>query len=141
MPISRCHHQGCLSNLYIFTYIRTNIRNKMYDIDIVKEVNIHNTSYAMINIKRMGTLYRYNMCVIIILYKYYLQDCLVAIYYCIVFPSVNNVFLHIVYVNKWEVLYISVSCYTYVSIYLSIYLSISINIQIYIHKCTILNNT
>ena len=51
-PIPRCHYQGCVSPLYIYIYIyiHTNIRTKTYDIDIVKEVSIHNTSYTIINI-------------------------------------------------------------------------------------------
>ncbi len=49
-PMIRCLYQGCVSALYIYTYIYTNIRTKTYDIDIVKEVSIHNTSYTIINI-------------------------------------------------------------------------------------------
>ena len=61
-PIIRCPYQGCLSVLYII-YINIQYTYKTYDIDIVKEVSIHNTSYTIINIQCMGSLYRYNICV------------------------------------------------------------------------------
>ena len=45
--------------IYIYIYIYTNIRTKTYDIDIVKEVSIHNTSYTIINMQCVGSLFRY----------------------------------------------------------------------------------
>ena len=48
-PFHAAHMRAVCPN-YIYIYIYTNIRTKTYDIDIVKEVSIHNTSYTIINI-------------------------------------------------------------------------------------------
>ena len=40
----------CIRPIYIYIYIYIYIRTKTYDIEIVKEVSIHNTSYKIINI-------------------------------------------------------------------------------------------
>ena len=48
-PCNAAHIRAVFpSYIYIYIYIYTNIRTKTYDIDIVKEVSIHNTSYTII---------------------------------------------------------------------------------------------
>ena len=52
---------------YIYMiYIQIYVQKRTIQ-DIGKEVSIQNTSYTIINIKCMGSLYRYNLCVYILM--------------------------------------------------------------------------